>query len=555
MIGEPADASPLTEPGSPAGESLSTSADGGQSDQSSPGEGGSIETAPDVDPYTDLVGKEMLPNPYIGQDVDFYTNLPFDDTNANAFTGGQDVDVSTSPPGGGLLGSPDLSASNGPIQSSGPQLTAEQVGVLLVGATPVGQVIVGGATYSQSLINVGGVPTYLYYSDRPTTWWTEPAPATATQTTPTQPASPASSPAAPAAPAAPATPIVPTAAPAPAPSTAQRPGAVGTNNMPAGLPGPPPTVTNPPTDWTTETEWSFQTPDRRLIPSVTHYDSGNRALNFVLNKVVLPWRNALAFVENVPLAMLIGVDDALKHSPFEMEYRAAQDMMPLEGAMGLTMEIGPALDYAATWLSTSPEVRSAVTAPVFWFTGVGGGGGSVPGRLGRPAALNAAAELPALAPELAANLPAGVTDSGVAYESIAEEAASVFQDRVRQAELILRSNPELITQLGGRHTGGPVSIGQLSAAARKYEAGQPGFARALGGNAMEALVNRLNKVAPPSAGWFRQVGGPNRIDFVGEGVYKDLTFELTTEAGVPSHSIRPYMQETGAMIFTYTLPF
>ena len=81
-----------------------------------------------------------------------------------------------------------------------------------------------------------------------------------------------------------------------------------------------------------------------------------------------------------------------------------------------------------------------------------------------------------------------------------------------------------------------MSIGQLGAAARKYEAGQPGFARALGGNAMEALVNALHEAAPAGTGWFRQVGGANRIDFVGGGAYEGLTFELTTEAGVLSHS-------------------
>jgi hypothetical protein len=48
-----------------------------------------------------------------------------------------------------------------------------------------------------------------------------------------------------------------------------------------------------------------------------------------------------------------------------------------------------------------------------------------------------------------------------------------------------------------------------------------------------------------------QVGGPNRIDFIGTGDFAGYTFELTTEAGVAGHALRAYMQEPGSMIFTY----
>ncbi len=147
---------------------------------------------------------------------------------------------------------------------------------------------------------------------------------------------------------------------------------------------PPPTVPLPDRDrptvpvWTTQTEWSFRPPDPRLIQPVTHYDSGNAAVNVLMNKVILPWRNALAFAENIPLAFIVGVDDALKHSAAAPEYQAAQDLLPLEGAMGLAFEAGPALDYAVTRLTTSPAIRNAVTAPAYWFLGAGGVGGGSP---------------------------------------------------------------------------------------------------------------------------------------------------------------------------------
>jgi hypothetical protein len=153
---------------------------------------------------------------------------------------------------------------------------------------------------------------------------------------------------------------------------------------------------------------------------VTSYDTGNRPLNVVLNKALWPLYNILAFTENIPLAMVAGIDDALKHSPFQMEYQAAQDMMPLEGAMGLKMQVGPALDYSVTWLTTNQRLRSLATAPAFWFMGAGGVGGGIPqaapaamgvGALSQADSETGAAQqaLQALAPEFEASLPSAST--------------------------------------------------------------------------------------------------------------------------------------------------
>jgi hypothetical protein len=135
--------------------------------------------------------------------------------------------------------------------------------------------------------------------------------------------------------------------------------------------------------------------------------------------------------------------------------------------------------------------------------------------------------------------------------SVAEEAAIRFQESVRLAEATLRAHPHMIQQLGGTHTGAAVTVRQLGAASYK-----PAFARTLAGNAMEALVNEINIAHPATAGaGFTQVGGAYKIDFIGWGRFEGLTFELTTEAAVGAHAVRPYVQGTpGAMIFTYTLP-
>lgn len=135
--------------------------------------------------------------------------------------------------------------------------------------------------------------------------------------------------------------------------------------------------------------------------------------------------------------------------------------------------------------------------------------------------------------------------------SVAEEAAIRFQESVRLAEATLRAHPHMIMQLGGTHTGAAVTMGQLGAASYK-----PSFARTLAGNAMEALVNEINIAHPASTGaGFTQIGGANRIDFIGWGRFEGLSFELTTEAAVRPHAERSYVLGTpGAMIFTYTLP-
>jgi hypothetical protein len=95
----------------------------------------------------------------------------------------------------------------------------------------------------------------------------------------------------------------------------------------------------------------------------------------------LPCGRRLAFVENIPLAMLVGLDDAAKHS-VPVEYQAAQDLLPLEGVFGLGFEVGPALDYSVAWLSTNANVRSVALNPALSIltTGILSGSTRVPLR-------------------------------------------------------------------------------------------------------------------------------------------------------------------------------
>jgi hypothetical protein len=168
----------------------------------------------------------------------------------------------------------------------------------------------------------------------------------------------------------------------------------------------PPTIVP---DWTTQTEWAFTRPDPRLIQPVTSVDTGNRPLNVLVNKVLLPWRNALAFAENIPLAAVIGTDDALKHSAVQVDYQVAQDLLPAEGAFGLATELGPALEYAVTSISTSQRFRASV-----------GTGARALGTLG---------------PKLESALPSAASSTEASALFQAREAAAETARKIVQQEL------------------------------------------------------------------------------------------------------------------------
>ena len=535
----------------------------------------------ELDPYTGLESALGILAACVGADVNPYTNESVAAASGNPFTGERSDNPFTRDEIAGpfarsrdsLLSSPDLLASNGPLPSSSQPMTADQVASVLASDSQKEVVQIDGRSWVQILTTVNGEPTYLFYSDKGPDWYTQrapgpevtpsdtpigpPAPPAASTggASPTPSAAPVAAPLA-ASPVSPATPVSQVASvnlPSDPPALSN---AVNSPlNDPIAPPGSPPVQVAPPSqiaapDWTTQTEWSYPRPDSRLIQPITHYDSGNTALNFLANKIVLPWRNLFAFYENIVLATAIGVDDALKRSPdWSPSYQAAQDMLPLEGAMALTMEVGPALDFGINWLSTNQTLGSLGRAPAFWFVGMGSTGGSVPTIPRVAATVRAAEELPMLAPEVKSALSAVTDGPTLPPPSLAEEAATRFQNSVRQAEAFLRANPDAIQQLGGRHTGFPVSPGQLGAAANK-----PQFARTLAGNAMEGLVDAINFAHPATDAGFRQVGGAYKIDFVGWGRFEGFSFELTTEAGVGAHAGRDYVQAPGAMIFTYTLP-
>jgi hypothetical protein len=133
-------------------------------------------------------------------------------------------------------------------------------------------------------------------------------------------------------------------------------------------------------DWTTRTEWAPSETKYGWIRPITSLDTGNRPLNVLLNKVVLPWSNLAAALIDAPIAMLREVDDRLKHSRFSVEYEAAPYVFPADGVFEFGAEAGPAIKYGLTWISSSRRLRNLATAPAYWFLSAGGIGGSSLGR-------------------------------------------------------------------------------------------------------------------------------------------------------------------------------
>ncbi|WP_321965427.1 putative toxin [Paraburkholderia sp. J7] len=275
---------------------------------------------------------------FTGQVVDSYTNPPSGDPNTGLRTGGAAAIA--------FSGAQNFAPDDGDSTSL-PTSSATSTAPV---RTELGKTSIDGIEVAVARVIVDGVVYMEYYNDtakfykRVEIGPVQQAPSVSGQTT--------------------QSPIAPVPPPPPV------------NQQPIQPAAPPLPQNAAAPDWTTVTEWAFPPGDPRLIQPTTHLDTGYKPLNFVLNKVLVPWVNLLGAVENIPLALVIGVDDTMRHSPFSMEWQAAQDMMPLEGA---AMEVGPALEYAKTWLSTQ-DFQSHVTAPVFWFMGAGGigGGAGVP---------------------------------------------------------------------------------------------------------------------------------------------------------------------------------
>ncbi len=541
---------------------LSTAAPDGLSDPFGSAQAGWATGPQQVDPYTNVAAAGGTVNPFVGQDVDPYTNTPASGPNSNAFTGGQDVNPFT---GGGtsslsvsspnvtlasdlapsysgantsLLSSPNLLASNDIGAAVNPNVASDVGGPTYIGPTDAGvtgasantdftpQISdtasdTGGSTYIGSFTENG--VTYYQFADISGFIYEiqadgDTTPSTAPSGTPPT-GGPGTEP-----PAAPPSVSPPVPPPNPAPTT-QPPTTQALPQAPAdsvASPPTPPPVLSPAPPGSSQTQQTVSPPPTPQPgpATVPYHPMADR-----------PFAKWLLYGSNTPVRDFLTNDQNLQ---------IAQNT-----ALGVTVGAA-AIATGGMALQAAPGIfagsaLSAAAAP-----------GAAPVLAGAAAIAAGNPQLTEqLEEEFEETVPALGEEIQEALPSTAERAATLFQDVTRQAQNLLQSNRDLVMELGGSSRGAPVTANQLGAAIGQYAEGNPGFARALGGNAMEALVNAIIEDLPPGEGSFVQVGGPGRIDFVGTGAYEGYTFELTTEAGVAEHALRAYMQEPGAMISTY----
>jgi hypothetical protein len=185
----------------------------------------------EVDSYSTVWAPNGASDPYIGFDVDPYTNTAPDSANLNAFTGDQNVNPLTGVANGPLLAPVSLDtsqwiASNGPVPASDPKDSTPVQMPYSADRTSAGSGTLDGNPVAIYHATIDGVQYTEYYNDKLNIYQREAVP-----TAPPTPASPS-----------------PTSAPAlspPVPSPAPMP-------VPAQMPSAAPTAPSPPTSsWST----------------------------------------------------------------------------------------------------------------------------------------------------------------------------------------------------------------------------------------------------------------------------------------------------------------
>ena len=80
----------------------------------------------------------------------------------------------------------------------------------------------------------------------------------------------------------------------------------------------------------------------------------------------------------------------------------------------------------------------------------------------------------------------------------------------------------------------------------------PSIARMQYENAVERMVGEKIGDSPILRNLFRHVGGPNKPDFIGRGIFNGLQFDITTPGSVASHKSRVYGE--GLIFLLYNRP-
>jgi len=193
-------------------------------------------------------------------------------------------------------------------------------------------------------------------------------------------------------------------------------------------------------------------------------------------------KNVLGAIQNIIIGSFLGWNDLLEQAQRDPDYggdvQAAMDMFPLDRAMGLTMEIGPALDWAGTWASTNLRTLAI---------------GSYSPTL----------------PELGSDFDEAIELNQLFGQKVQENAAAMRDALARGDESLLEqwlSTPEF----------------------ESYQRGEMQSANI--GKAIERMVASDLAMDSRTSPYFAWVSGANQPDFYGIGKAEGFFWDVTTEA-------------------------
>lgn len=557
-VGDALDEPDLTEMESGASQLLSTAASTGLSDPYGSAQGGWVSSAQSVDPYTAVGAGDDGSSAFTGgQSVDPYTDAVPEDDNPNSFTDSQNVDPLTgsqnsesytggdastqsppptasgwaafgySGPPQSMLSSPDLLAQNDATPTNTASDATSGAGSITLNGQQWGWsdfVSLGGVTYNRfdspdgltiALQPSGGGPIVLVSASDGSVLGAYspsgdfvPAPVAIERPAPGTPP-PADFVPEPGQPTPATTPVTPPSTPTPDPQPSPDP----TQTQPSGQPDP--STASPPPSTAPETPTvPFNPQADSPFASWLLYGSDTPVLDFLTND------SNLQVAQNVAAGVAIGAA-TIATGGLLLE-AAPGALAAFGGAQSISAAAAPLAAGAAGVVATNPNLPEEIEEEL-------------------------QGTLPALGPQLDNALQAVEEEA----PSLAEQANTRFQDQVQAARQFFAEDLSRVLDYGGssRLSGGlpvPVSPSQLG-----YASGNLPFARVLTGNAMEARVFEQILTDPQDYQLFDQLSGAGRIDFVGTGEFEGFTFELTTEGGVAAHSLREYLQQPGAFIFTY----
>jgi hypothetical protein len=263
-----------------------------------------------------------------------------------------------------------------------------------------------------------------------------------------------------------------------------------------------------------------------FFQSVLPVDTGSTIKNYGYNSWISA-RNLLGALGNLPLEILTELDERMRKSMFSQEWQAFQDMAPFMRVMGLAVETAGTLSYLRGMLPTSKQAAAVAQSMAFGASGVGVGGGLLPGK-----------RLAVLPPDVP--IIGRATEMQNAVRSIVDKFA---RDPKLIGEYIYPGEYNELSDAQAYARMGEWSDLERQAPTLFGKAVERAFQRATSGS---GLLTHTGQLRGPGG---RFISSP---DFQGIGGFNGMFFEITTNNQWFEHTLRGY--PSGTVYLTYDIP-